>query len=36
MLISTATEETRLYLMNAYEQFNFNFVSLKIKKRHHD
>ena len=32
------TEETRLYLFNTYEQFNFNFVLLVIEKdvSHHD
>ena len=32
MLISLVTEETRLYLFNAYELFSFNFVLLVIEK----
>ena len=32
MLISVVTEETRLYLFNAYELFSFNFVLLVIEK----
>ena len=38
MLISAVTEETRLYLFNAYEMFHFNFALLIIKKdvSHHD
>ena len=32
MLISTVTEETKLYLFNTYEQLNFNFVLLVIEK----
>ena len=32
MLISTVTEETRLYLFNTYEPFNFNFVLLVIEE----
>ena len=38
MLISVVTEETKLYLLNAYEPFSFNFVLLVVEKdvRHHD
>ena len=32
MLISVVTEETRLYLFNAYEPFSFNFVFWLLKK----
>ena len=32
MLISLVTEETRLYLFNAYELFSFNLVLLVIEK----
>ena len=32
MLISVATEETRLYLFTAYELLIFNFVVLVIEK----
>ena len=32
MLIPAATEETRLYLFNAYELFSFNFVLLVSEK----
>ena len=32
MLISAVTEETRLYLFNAYKLFSFNFVLLVIEK----
>ena len=32
MLIPVATEETRLYLFNAYELFSFNFVLLVSEK----
>ena len=32
MFISVVTEETRLYLFNAYEPFSFNFVLLFIEK----
>ena len=32
MLISVVTEETRLYLFNAYEPVSFNFVLLVIEK----
>ena len=37
-LISAVTEETRRYLLNAYEPFNFDFVLLVLKKdvSHHD
>ena len=37
-LISVLTEETKLYLFNAYEPFNCNFVLLVIEKdvSHHD
>ena len=31
-LISAVTEKTRLYLFNAYEPFNFNFLLLVIEK----
>ena len=38
ILISVVTEETKLYLFNAYESFSFNFVLLVVEKdvRHHD
>ena len=38
MLISVVTEETKLYLLNAYEPFSFNFVLLVVEKdvSHHD
>ena len=38
MLISAAAEETGLYLFNANETFNFNFVLMVIEKdiSHHD
>ena len=32
ILISVATEETKLYLFNAYELFSFSFVLLVIEK----
>ena len=32
MLISVFTEETRLYLLNVYELFSFNFVLPVIEK----
>ena len=37
-LISAVTEETILYLFNAYEPFNFDFVLLFVKKEvsHHN
>ena len=38
MLTSVVTEETRPYLFNLFEPFNFNFVLLVIEKdiSHHD
>ena len=38
MLDSVVTEETRRYLYNAHEPFNFNFELLVIEKdvSHHD
>ena len=37
-LISAVAEESRLDMLNEYEQFNFNFVLLFIEKdvSHHD
>ena len=32
MLIYAVTEETRLYLLKAYESFHFNFMELVIEK----
>ena len=32
MLNSAVTEETKLFLFNKYEPFNFNFVFLVIEK----
>ena len=32
MLILAVPEETRLYLFNAYESFNFDFMLLVIEK----
>ena len=37
-VVSAAADETRLYLFNANEPFNFNFVLMVIEKdvSHHD